>query len=49
MEGSSGKDPGADELRAKMKDLKLAIEDKEDEIEENVLMLTELDSLSCDA
>ena len=40
-----GKDPGADELRAKMKDLKLAIEDKEDEIEENVLMLTELDGL----
>ena len=40
-----GKDPGADELRAKLKDLKLAIEDKEDEIEENVLMLQELDSL----
>ena len=40
-----GKDPGADELRAKMKDLKLAIEDKEDEIEENALMLAELDSL----
>ena len=28
-----------------MKDLKLAIEDKEDEIEENALMLAELDSL----
>ena len=40
-----GKDPGADELRAKMRDLKLAIEDKEDEIEENALMLAELDSL----
>lgn len=40
-----GKDPGADELRAKLKDLKLVIEDKEDEIEENVLMLQELDSL----